>query len=461
MARNPRSLSATAAWMACLAFFLGCTAFLGCAAGSRPPSISAPGGAPAARGAADWPQWRGPNRDGRSPERGLLAEWPEGGPPLAWRATGLGGGFSSVAVVAGRIYTLGDLDGRQHALALSADDGALLWRAPIGPAWESEYLGPRATPTVDGDRLYVMSTEGEVVSLEAATGEEVWRRSLPAEFGSHMMQAMGTTDWKYAESPLVDGDRVIVTPGVTAAAMVALDKRTGATLWQAKIPRLGSAGAYGAAYSSTVISHGGGVKHYVQLIGRGLIGIEAESGAFLWGYNRVANDIANIPTPLVWDDYVFASSGYGTGAALIRLAPGAEGGVTAEEVYFLPGETFQNHHGGLLLHEGHVYTGTGHNRGFPLAIRVADGAVRWGPERNAGSGSAAVTYADGRIYFRYQNGVMILVEATPKGYREHGSFEIPDVQHPSWSHPVIAGGRLYLREQDTLYCYDVKAPAAG
>jgi outer membrane protein assembly factor BamB len=380
---------------------------------------------------------------------------------LAWTTSGIGGGFSSVSVVDGRIYTLGDLDDRQYALALAESDGSILWRTPIGPAWEDGYLGPRSTPTVDGDRLYIMNTEGEVICLEAATGEEHWRRGLPEEFGSHMMQAMGNTDWKYAESPLVDGDKVIVTPGITDAAMVALDKITGETLWTAPIRRLGSSGAYGAAYSSAVVSHGGGIKHYVQLIGRGLIGIEAESGEFLWGYNPVANDIANIPTPLVSGDLIFASSGYGTGAALIRLTPGDEGGVDAEEVYFLEGETFQNHHGGMILHEGHVFTGTGHNRGYPLAVRLEDGEVAWGPERSEGSGSSAIAYADGRIYFRFQDGLMVLVEATPEGYREHGSFEIPDVENPSWSHPVISGGKLYLREQDRLFCYDITAPEPG
>jgi len=411
--------------------------------------------------AADsWPQWRGQYRDGRSAESGLLRAWPPGGPPLAWRAQGLGGGFSSVSVADGRIYTLGDQEGGQFALALAESDGALLWRSAIGPTWDAEYLGPRSTPTVDGERLYIMNTEGEVICLEAATGAEVWRRNLPKDFGSHMMQAMGTTDWKYAESPLVDGDRVVVTPGVTDAAMVALDRETGATIWSAPIGRLGSAGSYGAAYSSIVISHAAGVKQYVQFIGRGIIGIEAESGRFLWGYNRVANDIANIATPLVSGDYVFASSGYGTGAALIHLRPGEEEGtLAAEEVYFLTADTFQNHHGGMILHDGHVFTGTGHNRGFPLAVRFDDGAVAWGPERNEGSGSAAITYADGRIYFRYQDGLMVLVEATPEAYREHGSFEIPGVELPSWTHPVIANGKLYLREQDTLFAYDVTAPA--
>ncbi len=407
--------------------------------------------------AADWPQWRGPNRDGRSPETGLLQAWPEEGPPLAWRVGGLGGGYSSVAVAGDRIYTLGDLEDGQYAMALGRTDGATIWKTKIGPTWNDRFLGPRSTPTVDGDRIYVMSTEGEVFCLKAADGEKVWSRSLPDDYGSHLMQAMGTTDWRYAESPLVDGDRVIVTPGISEVALVALDKRTGAEIWKAPIRRIGSQGAYGAGYSSVVISHGAGVKQYVQFIGRGVIGIEAESGKYLWGYNKVANDIANIATPLVDGDYIFASSGYRTGSALIKLSPGGENGVQAEEVYFIDPETMQNHHGGLILHEGHVYTGTGHNMGFPIAVKMEDGEVAWGPERNSGKNSAAITYADGRIYFRYQNGRMILVEATPEGYREHGTFEIPDVRKESWSHPVIAGGMLYLREQDNLFAYDIRA----
>ena len=416
----------------------------GLAAGARPAA------------ADDWPQWRGIHRDGRSAETDLLRDWPDGGPPLAWKATGLGGGFSSVAVAGGRIYTLGDLDDGQYVLALTEKDGSHLWKSRVGPTWEDRYLGPRSTPTVDGDHLYVETTEGHVVCLEAATGKEVWRRSLVDDFGSHMMQAMGTTDWKYAESPLVDGDRVIVTPGVTDAALAALDKKTGEEIWRARIGRLGSKGAYGAGYSSPVVSHGGGVKHYVQFIGRGVIGVEAETGKFLWGYNEVANDIANITTPLVAGDHVFASSGYRTGSALLRLTRDEEGGVDVEEVYFLAPEDVQNHHGGLILHDGHVYTGTGHNKGFPIAVEMKTGQIAWGPERNAGRDSAAISYADERLYLRYQNGLMILVAASPDGYREHGSFEIPGVEHPSWSHPVIANGRLYLREQESLFAYDVR-----
>jgi outer membrane protein assembly factor BamB len=405
--------------------------------------------------AADWPQWRGPARDGRSADSGLLAEWPEGGPPLAWRSSGLGGGFSSVAVAGNRIFTMGDIDDSQYVIAVSRKDGSPLWKTKVGPNWKDKYLGARSTPTVDGKQIYALGTEGDLVCLDAASGKQLWRRNLPHDFGGTMMEIEGT-NWKFSESPLVDGDRVVVTPGARDAALVALNKKTGEEIWRASIPALGERGADGAGYSSIVISEARGMRQYVQLLGRGLIGVEASSGRFLWGYNRVANDVANIPTPLVHGDHVFTSSGYGTGAALLELVPTGEG-VKAEELYFLEADTMQNHHGGMILHEGYVYTGTGHNKGFPLSVELLTGKVAWGPERNAGQSSAAVAYADGRLYFRYQNGVMVLIEATPKGYRERGSFEIPDVESYSWSHPVIVDGKLYLREQDNLFCYDVSA----
>ena len=410
--------------------------------------------------AADWPQWRGPDRDGRSPETGLLSEWPADGPPLAWSAEGLGSGFSSVAVVGDRIYTMGDLDDGQYVLALSRADGSHLWKTRVGDTWGSDFPGPRATPTTDGDRLYATSTDGEVVCLAAGDGEVVWRRSLVDDFGGRLMQAMGTTDWRWVESPLVDGDRLIVTPGARDAALVALDKATGETIWKASVPDLGPEGDDGAGYASVVVSEAGGVRQYVQLLGRGVVGVEAATGRFLWGYNRVANDVANIPTPLVIGDQVFASSGYGTGSVLLSLSK-TDDGVAAEEVYFLPGDTMQNHHGGLILDGDHVYTGTGHNKGFPLAVKLATGEIAWGPVRAEGKGSAAIAYAEGRLYFRFQDGLMILVEATPEEYRTHGSFEIPDVSSPSWSHPVIAGGKLYLREQDRLWVYDISASGAA
>jgi outer membrane protein assembly factor BamB len=255
----------------------------------------------------------------------------------------------------------------------------------------------------------------------------------------------------------VDGDRVVFTPGAADAFMVAVDKMTGRELWRTSVPDLGPNGKDGAGYSSIVVSEGAGVRQYVQLAGRGVAGVRTSDGRFLWSYNRVANDTANVATPIVKGDLVLASTGYRTGSALLRLSASG-GGVDAEEVYFLDAPTLQNHHGGLVLVGDHVYGGQGHNNGFPICVELETGEVVWGGQiRNAGSGSAAVSYADGQLYFRYQNGVMILIEATPAGYREKGSFEIPDAEPPGWAHPVVADGRLYLRDQDRLFCYDVSA----
>ena len=208
--------------------------------------------------------------------------------------------------------------------------------------------------------------------------------------------------------------------------MVALDKMTGKEIWRTAASNLGAKGKDGAGYSSVVISNAAGVKQYVQLMGRGLVGVRASDGKLLWSYNKVANDVANISTPVVAGDYVFASTGYGTGSALLKLAA-AGGGVTATEVYFLDPKVFQNHHGGFVLVGDHIYAGHGHNKGFPICLELATGKVVWGGDiRNEGTGSAAVVYADGNLVFRYQNGVVILVEATPTGYKEKGSFTIPN-----------------------------------
>jgi outer membrane protein assembly factor BamB len=389
-----------------------------------------------------------------SPDTGLLSAWAPAGPPLAWKVTGLGVGFSSVAVAGGRIYTMGDRDGAQMLMALNQADGSPALSTRLGPAWDDEMGGPRGTPSVDGDAVYAIGTEGDLLCADAATGKERWRKSLPRDFGGRMMSM-----WKFSESPLVDGDRVVFTPGGSAAFLVALDKRTGRELWRTAAPPAGPRGREGAGYSSIVVSNGAGVRQYVQLTGRGLVGVRASDGKLLWSYNRVANDVANIPTPIVKGDLVFASTGYQAGSVLLRLAPAA-GGVEAREVYFLEARTLQNHHGGLVLVGDYVYGGHGHNRGFPIAVELATGKVAWGGDiRNAGTGSAAVTYADGHLYFRYQNGVVLLIEANPAAYREKGSFTIPGVEKPSWAHPVVTGGRLYLREQDTLYVYDVRGKA--
>jgi len=398
----------------------------------------------------EWPQWRGPARNDISPDTGLLKSWAQGGPALAWKFSGLGSGFSSVAIAGGKIITMGDKGDSQYVSAVNQADGKTLWSTKVGPAWSDEFGGPRGTPTIDGELVYAIGTEGDLVCLETATGKERWRKSLPSDFGGRMM-----SQWKFSEPPLVDGNRLVFTPGGKTAALVSLDKKTGAEIWRATIPNLGSKGSDGAAYSGIMISEAAGVRQYVQLMGRGLVSVRAMDGKFLWGYNRIANDVANIPTPIVKGDYIFTSTGYQTGAALLKISKSADG-MKADEVYWLDPRVFQNHHGGFVLVGDYLYAGHGHNRGFPICIEFMTGKVVWGGDiRNGGNGSAAVTFADGNLYFRYQNGTMKLIEATPSGYSEKGSFEIPGA-NLSWSHPVVIGGKLYLREQDNLFVYNVK-----
>jgi outer membrane protein assembly factor BamB len=392
----------------------------------------------------DWPQWRGPHRDGVSVEKGLLQSWPEQGPPLLWQAKGLGNGYASVAIANGRIFTLGQRKGGAALVALDLNTRKELWTTTVGGG------SPNSTPTVDGNLVFALGRDGDLLCAEAATGKVLWQKKFGKDFGGRMMSG-----WGYSESPLVDGDRLICTPGADKAMIVALNKKTGETLWNALMPETGRRGRDGAGYSSIVISEACGVRQYVQLTGRGVISVAAADGKPLWSYNRVANGTANIPTPIVKGDLVFCSSGYGTGAALLKVVKKGQA-LEAEEVYFLSGKELQNHHGGMILVGNHVYCGHGHNQGFPVCIDLMTGKAAWGPERGVGSGSAAIVYADGHLYFRYQNGIMALIEATPQAYRLKGSFKLASVRGQSWPHPVIADGKLYLRDQDVLMCYDIR-----
>lgn len=305
--------------------------------------------------AADWPQWRGPNRDGRSPEVRLLESWPDGGPARLWSAPGFGTGFSSLAVAGSRIYTMGDLADGQFLLAARESDGTAVWRVRVGPVFEHEYPGPRSTPTVANDRIFALGTEGDLVCVEAADGREVWRRNILDDFRGRQMRYQGTHYWRVSESPLVDGDRVIVTPGAQDALLVALDVSSGKEIWRTRVDRnLGPKGDDGAAYSSAVISNAGGARQIVQLVGRGAVGVDAGTGRLLWSYNAIANGTANISTPILSGDLIFVSTGYQTGAALLEI-PRENANVV--ERYFLPHTTFQNHHGNMILDGGVLYAG--------------------------------------------------------------------------------------------------------
>ncbi len=409
--------------------------------------------------AKDWPQWRGPHRDGISRETKLNSDWQAKPPRLLWTATGMGAGYASVAVVGNQIFSTGNLEQGQAVVAVDVQEGRIQWTSQATKAVPRHgYPGSRSTPAVDGDRLYAVMSDGTIACLRRSNGEVVWRRQFQADWNGQMMSV-----WGYAESPLVDDGRVICTPGGSAAMMVALDKQTGAEVWATRMPNYpdenGSNGQPlhdGAGYSSVVISHAGGVKQYIQLIGRGVIGVRASDGKLLWRYRDVANATANIPTPVVHNDFVFCSTGYQTGSALLRLVADGEQ-VKAQEIYRLEGKALQNHHGGSVLLDGYLYLGNGHNKGFPTCVEWKTGKRMWGGRmRGPGSGSAAVAAYDGHLIFRYQSGEVALIEATPEAYRLKGSFRPDYVQGPSWAHPVVSGGRLFLREQDKLMCYDLR-----
>ncbi len=407
--------------------------------------------------ADDWPQFGGVNRDGISKETGLLKSWPKGGPKLAWKAGGNGIGWSSMAVVKNRIYTIGDIDDQQFLIALNRANGKQVWKQKIGNANKTGYPGSRSTPTYANDTIYALSSEGKLFCVNAKDGKVVWQKNLVKEFGAQLMLAMGKYQWEFSESPLVDGDLVVVTPGANNAAMVALNCKTGKLAWQTKLPGadvLGNRGADGAGYSSIVVAKIHGKKQFIQLYGRGVMSVDAETGKYLWGYNGVANKIANISSAAVSGNRVFVSTGYQTGSALLEIDYAQEKW-SVKEKYFLNNRKFQNHHGGFVLYNGHIYGGHGHKKGFPTCINFDTGKIAWGPKRNQGKGSASVAFADGHVYMRYEDGLMVLVEATASGYKEKGSFMIPNVKAKSWSRPVIAGKKLYLKEQDTIYCYDI------
>lgn len=442
--------------------------FVGILSNIAPEKYSAPAVVPKARFDAseasrtdqpvatrDWPEFHGPARDAICRETGLLKSWPQDGPKMLWKIEGLGNGLSAVSIAGGRLFTMGDRpadsgDQMQFVLAYDLRTQEPLWATAIGPQFRGGPPGPRCTPTVSGGIVYALGTDGDLACLDAAKGTIRWKRNIVEDFGGKMMSG-----WKYSESPLIDGDKLICTPGGDNAMMIALNKMNGETIWTCTAPKLGDKGADGAAYSSAVIAEVDGVRQYVQLVGRGTIGVDAETGRFLWGYNNVANNVANIPTPVVRGPYVFTTTAYSTGAALLKIVRSGDG-FEAREVYFIDPKDFQNHHGGVVLVGDYIYAGHGPNKGDPACVELATGKVVW-KQKSPSIGSAAVLYADGSLIFRYDRGDVLLVEATPDAFRVNGSFKPLRGSGPAWSHPVIHNGRLYLRHSDILTCYDLRS----
>jgi outer membrane protein assembly factor BamB len=391
--------------------------------------------------ATDWPQWQGPDRTRISKETGLLAEWPAGGPRQIWTANNLGIGYGSMAVAGDRVFLQGARGSDSLVIALNRADGKEVWAKPLGPIETRmrvpQGAGPRGTPTVDGDRLYVLTENGDLACLKT-DGTAVWQLNILKAFGGSQ------PSWMISESPVIDGPHLLVSPGGPGAGMVKLDKMTGKTVWTSK--ELSDT----AAYSSITIADVQGVRTYMTFTAQSGVGVRASDGKLMFRYAKAANNVANIATPVFFDNKVFFTSGYGAGGGLLDLSV-KDGEVAANEVYHTP--NMRNHHGGVVLIDGYLY---GFNDLILTCLEFATGNVMW-RDRSVGKGS--VTYADGHLYIQGENSLVGLAEATPTAYREKGRFGIPEKKQLSWAHPVISDGRLYVRNQDTLLVYDIKATA--
>jgi outer membrane protein assembly factor BamB len=382
----------------------------------------------------DWPQWRGPKRDGISGEHGLLKDWPAGGPPVAWRANGAGTGYSSFSSANGRLYTLGARGGTEYLMAYEAETGKKMWEIPHGQRFTNDMGdGPRSTPTVDGDRLYTFGASGDLSVVDAATGKVLWKMNLLDKFGGANIR------WGLSESPLVLSDRILVSPGGRGAAIVALSKKDGSVIWKSLGDQPG--------YASAVLHESAGVREAIYFTGERAVGVDVETGKLLWSYNQVANPTANIATPIVRGNFVFLSSAYGTGAALLELTA-ASNKVTARQVYFT--REMRNHHATSVLIGDHLY---GFSEAILTAMKFDNGQVAW-RDRSVGKGS--VVFADDRLYLYSEQGVLGLAEANPTAYREHGRFQIRPGNAPTWSHPIVSNGKLFIRDQDNIYAFDVR-----
>ncbi len=386
---------------------------------------------------AEWPQWRGADRNGISKETGLLKQWPSSGPSSVWAIANLGSGYGSLSIKADRIFVQGTQSGSSVVFCLNRADGKPVWTATLGASLDQDRgRGPRGTPTTDGDRVYALSENGDLACLNFGSGAVIWKKNILKDFGG------SNPNWLISESPLVDGNRLIVSPGGRGAGIVALDKMTGKTIWTTK--ELSD----DAGYASCITADVQGVHTIIGFTARAGVGVRAADGKLMWRYEPPANRTANCATPVFADNKVFYTSAYGTGCGLLDLKV-QNGEVKADELYF--SKDMKNHHGGVVLVNGYLY---GFSDAILTCISFATGRTVW---RDRSVGKGALTYADGQLYMLGENNVVGLAEATPEGYKEKGRFSIADQGWPSWAHPVVCGGKLYIRNQGTLACYDVKA----
>ena len=388
----------------------------------------------------DWNQFRGPNRDNLSLDQNLLTSWPDQGPPQAWTARGIGEGYSTVSISNGRVYTMGNVGPEEKVICLDLESGREIWSTVNGAAYrEGQGNGPRGTPSIVDGKVYSLGANGDLSCLDAQTGQQQWRKNILREFGG------SNITWGISESVLVDGEKVICTPGGQRATMVALDRNTGNVIWTAAVPT-----SPRASYSSPIAIEVGGVRQYVNYTHGGVVGVRASDGQVMWGHRESANGTANCSTPVFHNSSIFTASGYDTGGSLFQLQ--TRNGQTSSQVAYSTKE-MKNHHGGMVVVDGYLYGSS--DPGILKCMELRSNHVVW---QNRSVGKGAVSYADGHLYVRSEQGPVALVEATPNGYEEKGRFDQPQRSgRPSWSHPVIASGKLFLRDMDNLLAYDIRA----
>ncbi|WP_182867896.1 PQQ-binding-like beta-propeller repeat protein [Stieleria mannarensis] len=391
--------------------------------------------------ADDWPQWRGPERDGKSSESGLLDSWPAGGPKLLWQTDGLGDGYSTPSAADGVAYVICNqgMDAEQ-VIALSLSDGSKLWTTKIGPVGKNQgpqYPGTRSTPTIDGEKLYALGSDGDLACLDAKSGSIKWSKDLRSEFGGKPGK------WAYAESPLIDGDALICSPGGSEATVVALNKSDGQPIWKASLAEADDAGC-----SSPVVATIAGTKQYVLFLSKGVVGLHAETGELLWRYTGTSDKDANVQTPVVSGNLVYTGAGR-VGGGLVRVSADAS---EPEEIYF--GRTMPSGMGGNILVDGMLFGTSGPTQ---ICIDFESGDIKW---QDRGIGAASLCYADGKIFLHGENNDVAVIEATGEGYKELTRFTPPraptGVKGKAWTYPIIVDGKLMIRHGGTVWCYDVR-----
>ena len=391
---------------------------------------------------ADWPQWRGDSRRDHSPDKGLLAQWPQEGPKQVWSFNNAGSGYAGFAIAKDSLFTMGLRDGMEFLIAVNASTGKELWSSSAGQKYPNGWGdGPRMTPTVDGDRVFAIGGQGLLICVEAKNGKLIWSKNLVTDLGGQLQ------DWGYTESPLVVGDIVICTPGGPQGTLAGLDKSSGAVRWRT------SGLTDKAQYSSPILIQHEGQPQVVQLVMNRFFGVSPKDGSVLWKKDFPGR-VAVIPTPIYEDGIVYVTAGYGVGCEAVRL------GTNNSIAPLYSNKVMKNHHGGVVCVDGYLY---GHSDGAGWVCQeLKTGKEIWS---HKGFGKGSVTYADGKlICLDERNGDVALVEASTQGWKELSRFKLAPLsskrspQGGIWPHPVVVNGRLYLRDQELLHCFNVKSP---